>query len=65
MLESLEDIQRVHPSEDDVLTSLVRLGISKAVAVIGHCDQVRFFKSLETDIMPSSAQTLRIFLVSE
>ena len=40
MLDSLEDLQRVHPVEDDVLTSLLRVGIAKAVAVIGHCDQV-------------------------
>jgi hypothetical protein len=40
MLDSLEDIKRTHPAEDDVLTSLVRLGIAKAIAVIGHCDQV-------------------------
>jgi huntingtin len=40
MLESLEDLQRIHPVEDDILTSLMRVGVAKAVAVIGHCDQV-------------------------
>ena len=47
MLECLEEIQRQHPTEDEVLTSLLRLGISKAISVLGRCDQVTIFKTLD------------------
>ena len=35
MLESLSDLYRVHPVEDELLTELLILGISKAVSVVG------------------------------
>ncbi len=40
LLESMESIQKVHPIEDDILTSLLRVGVAKAVAALGHCEPV-------------------------
>ena len=38
MLENLSDLYRVHPVEDELLTELLILGISKAVSVVGFTE---------------------------
>ena len=39
MLLKLNDIQRNHPIEDEIMHSVLRIGICKALSVLGHADQ--------------------------
>jgi len=39
MLLKLNDIQRNHPIEDEIMHSVIRIGICKALSVLGHADQ--------------------------
>ena len=58
MLESLSDLYRVHPVEDELLTELLILGISKAVAVVGFTTESdlseRLKKGLEVALRSGS-----------
>ena len=38
MLSTLSELQKVHPGEDEVMSSLLCLGLSKVVSVLGHQD---------------------------
>ena len=38
MLMKLYDIQRHHPVEDELMHSILRIGICKSMAVLGHAD---------------------------
>ena len=57
MLESLSDLYRVHPVEDELLTELLILGISKAVSVVGFIEpdlSERLKKGLEVALKSGS-----------
>ena len=62
MLAKFLDIQKSHPIEDEIMCSLLRLGICKAVAVLGECDHERLKKSIEIGLKSSSlgSQTLTL-----
>ena len=57
MLGTLSDLYKVHPAEDELLTELLVLGISKAVSVVGFLEPdlyERLRKGLETGLRPVS-----------
>ena len=53
MLGTLSDLYKVHPAEDELLTELLVLGISKAVSVVGFLEPdlyERLRKGLESGL---------------
>ena len=60
MLGALSDLYKVHPSEDELLTELLLLGISKAVSVVGFLEPdlyERLRKGLETGLRSGQMST--------
>ena len=65
MLDKFQLIQRSHPMEDEILTSLLTVGICKALSVVGTMEQTlieRVKKSLENGLKSSnlSVQTMHL-----
>ena len=61
MFDHFNEIQKTHPVEDEMLTNLLRIGICKAIAVLGlstdHDLLERTRKSLETGMKAANLPT--------
>ena len=65
MLDCLSDLYRVHPVEDELMSELLVLGISKAVSVVGFTEadlSERLWKGLEA-MLRSGHQSARVSAV--